>query len=345
MKKVMSLVLTLLVSICFTSCIQSNQENSNIRENIDTQDQVIYILYKDGYSFLQYLTSDLEKVGNVKVKGGWDLCSTENGKVYVTIAGNANFSGDCLKVIERGKITKTIDLTYDLPLEIRYNSYNKKAYVSHKHKITFANENCISVIDTLTDKEEYSFYYNELIQDFTFSEDNKMYISSQNVKTYEAQIDVVNLNSNEIEKHIVVDVPLTSIEYCESTKMLYGVSDRKESPLLYTVDCKEDRVSSLSIGTSNPSQLVLDKSGDRPLLYISNVDVHNAREGHIITIYDLIEGKEINTIENIDGINAFIVDKGNVYASAVYRDRIYKVDLITNEMIETDIPYPFRIAK
>lgn len=345
MKHLSILVLTLLVSVISISCVADKKQSNNIKEYTDTQDQVIYILHKEGYSFLQYLTSDLDKIGDVKVEGGWDLCSTENGKVYVTIAGNADFGGDCLKVVESGEITKTIDLTYDLPLEIRYNSYNKKAYVSHKYKITFANENCISVIDTLTDKEEYSFYYNELIQDYTFSEDNKMYISSQNVKTKKSRIDVVNLENYEIEKEIFTNETLTSIEYCESTKMLYGVSDRKESPLLYTVDCKEGRVSSLSIGTSNPSQLVLDNSGDRPLLYISNVDVHNARGGHIITIYDLIEEKEINTIENIDGINAFIVEKGNVYATAVYRDRIYKIDLLTNEMIETDIQYPIRISQ
>jgi len=345
MKKLSILVLAVLVSICFISCIQSNQENSNIRENIDKQDQGIYILYKDGYSRVRYLTSGLEKISDIKVKGGWDLCSNGKGKLYVSIAGNASFGGDSVKVIEDGAITKTIDLTYDLPLDIKYNKYNEKAYVTHKYKLTFANENCISIIDTLIDKEIDSFFYDGLIEDITFSSDDKMYIASQNIETFEGQIDVVNLNSNEIEKHIVVDVPLTSIEYSEATKMLYGVSDRKESPILYIADCKDGTVSSLTISNNNPYKLVLDNSEERPLLYISSVYTNKADEGHIITIYDLTEQKEINKIENINGLHDFIIDKDNIYASARFRNRIYKVNLLTNERIEKDIPFPFSISE
>ena len=145
-------IVILLLSICFTSCIQANQEN------VDKQDQGIYVLYVDGYSRVRYLTSGLEKISDIKVKGGWDLCSNGKGKLYVSIAWNASFGGDSVKVIEDGVITKTIDLTYDLPLDIKYNEYNEKAYVTHKYKLTFDNENCISIIDTLTDKEIDSFF-------------------------------------------------------------------------------------------------------------------------------------------------------------------------------------------
>lgn len=345
MKKILVILLTLLVSVYFAGCVQNKKLSNEIQEPLNVQNEGIYILYEDGGSYVQYLTNDLKKIANIKVKGGWDLCSVGDGKVYVSIPGDAHFSDDILKVIEAGKITKTIDLTYDLPMEIEYNKYNNKAYVSHKYKLTFANENCISIIDASTDQEVDSFMYDEIVQDITFSSDNKMYISSQNLKTYEAQIDVINLSNHEIEKRIVIEEPLISIEYSESTQLLYGVTDRKKSPVLYSINCKDSIVSSLPISTDYPFQLILNRSENQPLLYISNVDTDNVDKGHIITVYDIIEQKEIEKIESVDGIFDFIVDDDDVYAVARFRDKVYKVDTVTNEITTIDIPFPISIEK
>jgi len=343
--KQLSLILLILIGcIGLTGCEPKEQKIDTAAGNIEKQDQGIYILYKDGSSNVQYLTNDLEKVTDFEVAGGWDLCSTGNGKVYVSIPGDAHFNGDCLKVLENGEIVKTIELTYDLPMDIRFNKFDKRAYVSHKYKVTFANENCISIIDTEADEEVDSFIYDELVLDITFSSDDKMYISSQNIKTKKAQIDVVNLKSYEIENHMFVDEPLTSIEYCESTQLLYGVSNRKESPVLYSVNCEEGLVSFLDISTKYPSKLILDTSGDKPLFYISNVDVDNSDAGHIITIYDPIEQREIKKLENIDGIYDFVV-RENAYAVARYKNRAYKVDVLSNEIITVEIPFPISVEK
>lgn len=333
-------VVVLIIIVFLIGC-QSSAENENINK---VQNGDIYVINRGEHVYVRFFSSDLEEIDKTKVPGAWDLRAVGNSKVYVSIPGDANFSGDSIKVINKGKIENTIKLSYDLPLDIRYNKYNKRAYITHKYKITYAKENCISIIDTITDTEVDTFMYDDIVLDIDFSADNKMYISSQNSESAIPRIDVVNLDNHVIEDSIELKEPLDSIAYCELNQKIYGVSTWERDSILYSINFKEGLIISTQMNSRDPSQIVLDNSGESPLLYISNIYRDETNEGDIITVYDPIENKVINEIKNIHGNADFIV-KDYLYAVANYEGKIYKYDLINDELNSLNIEFPTKIEK
>lgn len=339
--KIRILLAGVIIAVCFTGCTYNNKSNSTL--NNDTQG--IYILYKDETTRIKYLTENFEELSDIKVPKGWDLCSVGKNKVYLSIAGDADSVGKSLKVLKAGKVIKEIPLKYDMPMEIKYNQYNEYAYVAHTYKLTYNKENCISVIDTKNDKEIYSIMYDEVFEDVAFSPNDLMFVSSTDAITPENNLDVFNTIDNKMIKHIPLDVRLHSIVYSPETKLIYGVQDSENDPILFAVDWEKGKIiDRIKLNYNYPCQLTLDNKNGKELIYISNVYIDNANEGHVITIFDPKEKKIIKEITNAYGIHDYAVDN-NIYVVARCINKAYMISKDDKIIKKIEIPFPVSITK
>lgn len=333
--KKLSIIVLVLITTFLCGCI-SSQVAKEVTDGI-------YVLYRDNGGRIRYYTKELEEVNDFEAPEGWDLCSAKNGKVCMSNAGNSRKVGNSVAVLKDGIIITNIKLKYSMPLNIKYNPYNELVYVSHKYKITYNEENCFSVIDTELDKEIEPIMYDEYVLDFSFSEDNYMFVSSQDVSDYQTQIDIIDLSDSSLEKRIVIDPPLDSIIYSEVTNLVYGVCQRSRERGLFVIDWINESWEEIPLDFIDASQLEIGRK-DNTKLYILNSYRDDNNEGRLIAEFDLLTGKVEKKYDNLENVEDFVVND-NIIALGKTLDVIYKMDPETNEMTKRDIPYPCSIVQ
>lgn len=293
-----------------------------------------------------YLSNEYQKLSETSILGGWEIEPIHDGKVYVSIRGNPDENGQEIAVFKNGVVKKDIKLTYNMPTIIRYNKYNKKAYIGHVGKITYHNENCITVVDTTKDTEEKNIMFDRVIEDIAFSSDNKMYVSSWNVTGGDDRISVFDLKTDTIIASIPTDVQITSMVYIESTGLIYGATEQNKDPHLYIIDWKKQKiVDKITLEHRPIHKLKLfgdDK--EKEYLYVSHYSVDDDG-GKEISIIDPDKNKIINQITNAVCPVDFDLDRDKIFVCDKINDKVHVLDSDGKLIKDIDIKYPISIAK
>ncbi|MGI5881029.1 MAG: YncE family protein [Syntrophomonadaceae bacterium] len=245
------------------------------------------------------LSDDFKILTTIDLLGSSDLTYGGNGKVYATIDGNSRKGGREIDVLQNGKLQKRIKLTYSLPWKAQYNPYNNKLYVSHKCKITNHKENCITVIDTITDEEETNIMYNYGIEDMAFTSDNKMIASAWEVIEDDRYLTVFDLKTNQIIKTMAMgDLEISSLAV-GSDGLIYGVTQLKDNPVLYVIDWRKEEINKVGLSCPYPFQVYLHSQDKKEYVYISHVNENNLREGHMISVVDPLLQKVVDELDTV----------------------------------------------
>ena len=200
------IIMCLLICICFlfNQHIRKSKEINKYSNNTNK----IYVLLND-YKLYTLNTTNLN-LNPIKHNIDSTLYTTEvqDKKIYAPICNKKWIS-----VFKNGKFQKNINLKYSLPLMARYNKFNGYTYVTHKTKLTYNNENCITVIDSNTDTEKCNILYDKGVEDITFTKDNKMIASSWTTGSNTIyNIDIFDLKNNSIVKTLKMPVKYDCIK-------------------------------------------------------------------------------------------------------------------------------------
>ncbi len=171
---------------------------------------------------VHFLSSNYDFLSEIDLLGGFDLAAGKNGKVYVAIPGSSKKQGKEVDVLQNGKLKKKIKLSYSLPWIVKYYPYNKKIYVGHMTKITYHNENCITVIDTMKDEEESNIMHDYGVYDMVFSPDNKMIVSASGIKGKDRRLNVFDLSNNSLINTIPMDEIRLDSMVLASNGLIFG---------------------------------------------------------------------------------------------------------------------------
>lgn len=247
---------------------------------------------------VHFLSSNYAFLSEIDLLGGSDLAAGESGKVYVAIAGNSRKRGSEIDVLQNGKLQKKIKLTYSLPWIVKYNPNNKKIYVGHTTKITYHNENCITVIDTINDEEESNIMHDYAVQDMVFSPDNKMIVSSED-KDYGRWLNVFDLSNNSLIKTIPMgDIRIDSMVLA-SNGLIYGSTELSDDPNLYAIDWQKGSVSIIDLEYECPYRVYLTCQNGKEYVYVSHLN-YDDRSGKTISVIDPNQNKVVKKITDVD---------------------------------------------
>lgn len=292
-----------------------------------------------------YLSNDFKEISETEILGGWEIQPITSEKVYVSIRGNPNKNGQEILVLENGKIADKIRLTYNMPTIIRYNDYNKKAYIGHVGKISNNDENCITVIDTLTDKEEKNIMYDSCVEDITFDRDGKMFVRAWDTTGGNDRIDVFDLHTDSIIKSIPIDTGITSFVYSESTDLIYGVTELDKEPLLYIIDWQKGEITDkVTLKFRNPYKIKLFEYNGEEHLFISHFNIDDGK-GQEISIIDPKTKKTVNYISDANCPRDFFVRENQIITCNTNNNKLHVYNSAGDKIKDIDVQYPVSIVK
>ncbi|WMJ81806.1 hypothetical protein RBU49_06055 [Clostridium sp. MB40-C1] len=263
-----------------------NWKKTNLNNNTSKSlnlNKGIYILSSGDTVY--YLPNEKSTtVKKYKVEGALDMRKVSNNKVYVPICYGDH--KEEIAMFHNGKFNKYIKLSYDLPLLVRYNKYNNKAYITHKTKVTKQKENCITVINTLLDKEENTIMYNNHVEDITFTTNNSMVVSSYSLKEKAHKLDIFNLKTNSIIKTIPTPVKFSSIK-CGKNNLIYAVNRKSKDNILYVIDLNKGKViNKIKLPHEYPYKVFIKEKAKKEYIYVLHQD------------FDSLKGKGISVIDS-----------------------------------------------
>lgn len=296
MKKKAIIILITVFTLALLFYFLMNRANTPHKYSGDSPS--IYVL--STVSKVACLSNEYDTLTTIDLLGASDLTCGYNGKVYATIAGNSRKGGQEIDVLQNGRLKKRINLSYSLPWISRYNPYDKKLYVGHKCKITYQNENCITVIDTVIDEEENNIMYNYGVEDIAFTQDNKMIVSAWEVTEYDRRLDVFDLETNKIIKTIAMNDLKISSMVAGSDGLIYGITQLKNAPILYVINWQKELVETIDLPYSHPYRVYVYSDENKEYIYVTHLDDDNLREGHTISVVDPSFKKVVDVIDTVD---------------------------------------------
>lgn len=343
-RKVIIALLIIFILISTSILVIKVNNNSNLPlSNVKRAAGGIYVLSTPRK--IVYLSNDFKEISETEILGGWEIQPITAEKVYVSIRGNPNKNGQEILVLENGKITDKIKLTYNMPTIIRYNDYNKKAYIGHVGKISNNDENCIIVIDTLTDKEEKNIMYDSCVEDITFDQDGKMFVRAWDTTGGNDRIDVFDLSTDSIIKSIPLDAKITSFVYSESTDLIYGVTELDKEPILYIIDWqKGEIIDKVTLKFRNPYKIKLFDYNGEEHLFISHFNIDDGK-GQEISIIDPITKKTVNYISDATYPRDFFVSNNQIITCSTNNNKLLVYDNLGDKIKSIDVQYPISIVK
>lgn len=248
---------------------------------------------------VHFLSSNYDFLSEIELLGGSDLAAGESGKVYVAIAGNSRKRGSEIDVLQNGKLQKKIKLSYSLPWIVKYNPYNKKLYVGHTTKITYHNENCITVIDTMKDEEESNIMHDYGVHDMVFSPDNKMIVSASGIKGKDRRLNVFDLNNNSLINTIPMDEIRLDSMVLANNGLIYGSTELSDDPNLYAIDWQKCSVSIIDLEYECPYRVYLTCQNGKEYVYVSHLK-NDDRSGKTISVIDPNQNKVVRKITDVN---------------------------------------------
>ncbi|MCY6959790.1 YncE family protein [Clostridium brassicae] len=309
---------------CKKTNLNSTSESSNLNKGI-------YILSSGDTVY--YLSN--EKSTTVKkynVEGALDMKEVSNNKVYVPICYGEH--KEEIAVLHNGEFSKYIKLSYDLPLLIRYNKYNNKAYVTHKTKVTKQKENCITVINTLLDKEENTIMYNNHVEDITFTTNNNMVVSSYSLKEKAHKLDIFNLKTNSIIKTIPTPIKFSSIK-CGKNNLIYAVNQKSKDNILFVIDLNKGKViKKIKLPYEYPYKIFISNKAEKEYIYVLHQDF-DSLQGKGISIIDSSSNKIVTQLAQVECPEDIDLYEEKMVVSNWRDGRIY---IINNNVICNEIP-------
>ncbi|WP_066632636.1 YncE family protein [Desulfolucanica intricata] len=240
-----------------------------------------------------YLSSEDYKILNkITVEGGWKITPVQDGKIYITVRGSLSKAGKEIAVLQNGKVIKNIELNHLLPRIIKYNEYNRKAYVGH---IFYKNKNYITVINTEKDLVENYLSYDKNIEDIAFIK-NKMIISAWAPKGKPYQIDIISLDNYSVTKTIPIDFIMSSMIVVGD--MIYGINGLSQEPFLYVIDWKKEKVvEKIRLKENSPWRVYKNEVDGKSYVYVSHYNIDNM-SGKSISCVDPENNEVVKTITN-----------------------------------------------
>ncbi len=315
-------------------------KHSNVASSYD--DKIGTGLYVLSTYKMYYLSSDTYNVINqIKLNGAYDMTVGKKDKVYVPIYGYANNAGNKIKVFKDGKVQNEITLKYTLPDKVRYNKYDKRAYIWYACKITSQEENGITVIDTVNDTVVKHIKYNNCIEDIVFTDDNKMIVSAWGVTGGDWKLDVIDLKNDSIIKTISFKPKITSMEFV-GNNLIYAVSTLLNEPYVYVIDYKKGKlVDKIKVSSKYRYKVCKVTVGGKEYIYVIHLNIDN-NEGNIISVIDPSIGKMVNRITGISSPNDLFFYNDKLLVSSWINNKIYVLE--NNEIVrEINIQRPIRI--
>ncbi len=315
-------------------------KHSNVASSYDSKTGAgLYVLstYK-----MYYLANDTyDVVEQTKLNGAYDMAIGEKNKVYVPIYGYANNVGKKIKVFKDGKVQNEIILEYTLPDKVRYNKYNKKAYIWYACKITSQEENGITVIDTVNDTVVKHIKYNNCIEDIVFTDDNKMIVSAWGVTGGDWKLDVIDLENDSIIKTISFKPKITSMEFI-GNNLIYAVSTLLDEPYVYVIDYKKGKlIDKIKVSSKYRYKVCKATIKGKEYIYVIHLNIDN-NEGDVISVIDPLTRKMVNKITGISSPNDLSFHNGKLLVSSWLNNKIYVLE--NNKIVkEIDIQKPNRI--
>jgi len=259
-----------------------------------------------------------------------------NNKIYAPIRGDDRKAGEVISVIQNGKELKKIKMTYDFPEMIRYNPYNKKAYVSHVTKLTYHNENCITVVDTANDKEEYNIMYDNQIFDMVFTKDNKMIASTQNINSIPSRLSVFDLSDNTLIKEVPTEIKMCSLQIADN-ELIYAVSDMSEKPIVYVYDWKNEKVNTIQLKYKYPNGVHKGVLDGKQYIFITHFNIDD-RSGNEISVIDPETNICVKEITGVKSPLDIIVDKDDIFVASWFNNIYIIKDFKIDSKIEIGLP-------
>lgn len=284
---------------------------------------------------------DYKPLSSQKIYTCMNITAVCNNKIYAPIRGDDRKAGENISVIQNGKEIKKIKMTYNFPEIVRYNPYNNKAYIGHVTKLTYHNENCITVVDAVNDIEEENIMYDNQIFDMVFSKDNKMIASTQNINSIPSRLSVFDLSDNSLIKEIPTEIKMSSMQIADN-ELIYAVSDMSKDPVIHVYDWKNEEVSEIALKYPYPNGVHIGILDGKQYIFIRHLNFDN-REGNEISIIDPETNKCVKEITGVEAPLDIIVDKDEILVSSfnncIYVLKNYKVDS------KIDIARPICITK
>lgn len=261
------------------------------------------------------------------------MTEVQDKKIYAPICDKKWIS-----VFKDGKFQKNINLKYDLPLMARYNRFNGNTYVIHMPKLTYNNENCITVIDSNKDIEKCTIKYDKGVEDITFTKDNKMIASSWTlVGNTIYSIDVFDLKNNSIVKTLKFPVMYSCIK-AVSNDLIYAINRNVKDPYIDVISLSKGKViNRIKLPYDSPYSIYIDTTNNKNNVYVLHVwDMNN--EGQGFTVLNYKTHKVENKIPNIKRAQTMYIKKDKLYIASWRDNKIYVVDKYKNE-IEKEIKF------
>ncbi|KEI07049.1 hypothetical protein IRP63_07100 [Clostridium botulinum] len=291
----------------------------------------IYVL--SGVNKINYLSSNNYKYTDINhnIDTTLFISNINNRKIYAPICNKNQIA-----VFQHGKFQKNIDLTYSLPLMAKYNIFDNNTYVFHKTKVTYKDENCITVIDSKKDIEKYNIKYNKGIEDITFTENKKMIVSSwslDNDSTY--NIDIFDLKNFSLIKTLKVSKMFNRIS-AVSNDLIYGLDRNSEKPYIYVISISKGKIiNKIKLNYNNPYNIYIDNNNDKKHVYVlhQNFDL---QEGKGVSIIDYNKHKVIGSIPDIYSPESMYIINDKLFISSLMDNKIYVVNK-NNNYIEKEI--------
>ena len=251
-----------------------------------------------------------------------NMAEVQDNKIYAPICNKKWIS-----VFKGGKFQKDIKLKYDLPLKARYNRFNGYTYVSHMTKLTYNDENCITVIDSNTDTEKCNILYDKGVEDITFTKDNKMIVSSWTTSGDTIyNIDIFDLKNNSIVKTLKMPVKYDCIK-AVSDDLVYAINRMIKDPYIDIISLSKGKViDRIKLPYDSPYSIYIDTTNDNNIAYILHAWDMNLEEGQGVTMFNYKTHKIENKIPNIKSSQTMCIKKDKLYFASWAWDKIYVVD-------------------
>ncbi|CAG7840926.1 YncE family protein [Clostridium haemolyticum] len=321
MKKLIFLCISIVIVfiILLNKCVFKKHVNENS----------IYVLC--GINKVTYLSCNNYKYSDINhnIATTLFISNINNKKIYAPICDKKQIA-----VFEHGKFKKNIDLTYSLPLIAKYNIFDNNTYVFHKTKVTYKNENCITIIDSKKDVEKRNIKYNKGVEDITFTADKKMIVSSwslHNDSIY--NIDIFDLNNFSLIKTLSFSKMFNKI-IAVSNDIIYALDRNSEEPYIYVISIsKGNIINRIKLNYNSPYNIYKDNNKSHIYVLHQNFDL---QEGKGISIIDCSKHKVIGTIPDIYNPESMYIIKDKLFISSLRDNKIYVVNK-NNNYIENEI--------
>ncbi len=342
MKKIVKIsIILFLISAILLLTIPRYFNKNELDVGATTSAENMYVL--TGSRELHYITEDGPILSSVKIPPCGDIKAVSDNKLYSAIRGDDRKAYSNIYVFNNGKKVKDIKLTYSLPWIIKYNEKNKKAYISHVTKLTYHEDNCITVIDTINDIEETNIMFDRDILDFVFTADNQMVVCSRGTMYPADRIDIFELENNTITETIPSGEKISSIAVTENN-LVYGVSDMKEDAIVTVFDLNnKGKKQQIKLNYDYPNKVFAGTISGKEYIFITHQDADNGK-GSVVTIIDPEKGKIFKELTNLDSPDYICIDDNKVFISSRRNNKIYLIEDF-HKSGEFNIERPVRIVR